>query len=144
MTINIVYSRIKTTIPPTVVVCDAIALKCLPTEQMLLSNNPVIGDSFIHLLLFTTSIKTQIVFTFQCKSMLFVLCLYILCLNVLDCNKSDMIDISLTLKEADFILKVMNKSLQALSQEHGGDYLMNIGDDYSIYGNSGKHENNLG
>ena len=76
--------------------------------------------------------------------MLFVLCLYILCLNVLDCNKSDMIDISLTLKEADFILKVMNKSLQALSQEHGVDYLMNIGDDYSISGNLGKHENNLG
>lgn len=77
--------------------------------------------------------------------MLFVLvCLYILCLNVLDCNKSDMIDISLTRQQADLILKVTNKSLQALSQEHGVDYLMNIGDDYSISGNSGKHENNLG
>ena len=77
--------------------------------------------------------------------MLFVLvCLYILCLNVLDCNKSDMIDISLTRQQADLILKVTNKSLQALSQEHGVDYLMNIDDGYSISGNSGKHENNLG
>ena len=55
-----------------------------------------------------------------------------------------MIDISLTRQQADFILKVMNKSIQALSQEHGNDYLMNIDDDYSISGNSGKHENNLG
>ena len=55
-----------------------------------------------------------------------------------------MIDISLTRQQADFILKVMNKSIQALShQEHGDDYLMNIDDDYSISGNSGKHENNL-
>ena len=52
MTINIVYSRIKTTIGHTIIVCDAIAVEGLPTEQMLLSNNPVIGDSFIHLLLF--------------------------------------------------------------------------------------------
>ena len=52
-----------------------------------------------------------------------------------------MIDISLTRQQADLILKVTNKSL---SQEHGVDYLMNIGDDYSISGNSGKHENNLG
>ena len=49
MTINIVYSRIKTTIPPTVIVCDANAGEGL---RRLLSNNPVIGDSFIHLLLF--------------------------------------------------------------------------------------------
>ena len=55
-----------------------------------------------------------------------------------------MIDISLTRQQADLILKVTNKSLQALSQEHGVDYLMNIGDDYSISGNLGKHENNLG
>ena len=76
--------------------------------------------------------------------MLFVLvCLYILCLNVLDCKESDMIDISLTRQEADFILRVTNKSIQALSQEHGDDYLMNIDDDYSISRNSGKHENNL-
>ena len=54
-----------------------------------------------------------------------------------------MIDISLTRQQADFILKVMNKSIQALSQEHGNDYLMNIDDGYSIYGSSGKHEKNL-
>ena len=53
MTINIVYSRIKTTIGHTVMRCRYIdAVEGLPTEQMLLSNNPVIGDSFIHLLLF--------------------------------------------------------------------------------------------
>ena len=43
-------------------------------------------------------------------------------LSVLDCKKDDKIDLSLTKKEADFVLDVLNSSIQNGTEEPGQDY----------------------
>ena len=54
--------------------------------------------------------------------MFFVLFLSVLCFNMLDCKKSNLINVSLTKKEADFIVKAANASIQTENKEHGVDY----------------------
>ena len=43
-------------------------------------------------------------------------------LSVLDCKKDDKIDLSLTKKEADFVLDVLSSSIQNGTDEPGQDY----------------------
>ena len=43
-------------------------------------------------------------------------------LSVLDCKKDDKIDLSLTKKEADFVLDVLSSSIQNGTEEPGQDY----------------------
>ena len=43
-------------------------------------------------------------------------------LCVLDCKKDDKIDLSLTKKEADFVLDVLSSSIQNGTEEPGQDY----------------------
>ena len=43
-------------------------------------------------------------------------------LSVLDCKNDDKIDLSLTKKEADFVLDVLSSSIQNGTEEPGQDY----------------------
>ena len=54
--------------------------------------------------------------------MFFVLFLSVLCFNMLDCKKSNLINVSLTKKEANFILKAAKSSIRTVNKEHGVDY----------------------
>ena len=54
--------------------------------------------------------------------MFFVLFLSVLCFNMLDCKKSNLINVSLTKKEANFILKAAKSSIRTVIKEHGVDY----------------------
>ena len=54
--------------------------------------------------------------------MFFVLFLSVLCSNMLDCKKSNLINVSLTKKEANFILKAAKSSIRTVNKEHGVDY----------------------
>ena len=54
--------------------------------------------------------------------MFFVLFLSVLCFNMLDCKKSNLINMSLTKKEANFILKAAKSSIRTVNKEHGVDY----------------------
>ena len=50
-----------------------------------------------------------------------VLYIFVICFNVLDCR--NLINLNLTKKEAHFILKALNKSIQTVPREqHGEDY----------------------
>ena len=51
-----------------------------------------------------------------------VLHILVICFNVLDCRRANLINLSLTKKEADFILKDLNKSIQNVPRKHGEDY----------------------
>ena len=51
-----------------------------------------------------------------------VLHIFVIFFNVLDCRRANLINLSLTKKEADFILKALNKSIQNVPREHGDDY----------------------
>ena len=51
-----------------------------------------------------------------------VLHIFVICFNVLDCKRADLINLSLTKKEADFIFKNLNKSIQNVPWKHGEDY----------------------
>ena len=54
--------------------------------------------------------------------MFFVLFLSVLCFNMLDCKKSNLINVSLTKKEANFILRAAKSSIRTVNKEHGVDY----------------------
>ena len=54
--------------------------------------------------------------------MFFVLFLSVLCFDMLDCKKSNLINVSLTKKEANFILKAAKSSIRTVNKEHGVDY----------------------
>ena len=54
--------------------------------------------------------------------MLRVLFSIVVSLSVLDCKKDDKIDLSLTKKEADFVLDVLSSSIQNGTEEPGQDY----------------------
>ena len=51
-----------------------------------------------------------------------VLHIFVIFFNVLDCRRVNLINLSLTNKEADFILKALNKTIQNVPREHGEDY----------------------
>ena len=51
-----------------------------------------------------------------------VLFFIVVSLSVLDCKKDDKIDLSLTKKEADFVLDVLSSSIQNGTDEPGQDY----------------------
>ena len=51
-----------------------------------------------------------------------VLFYIVVSLNVLNCKKDDKIELSLTKKEADFVLDVLSSSIQNGTEEPGQDY----------------------
>ena len=51
-----------------------------------------------------------------------VLHIFVIFFNVLDCRRANLINLSVTRKEADFIVKALNKSIQNVPREHGEDY----------------------
>ena len=51
-----------------------------------------------------------------------VLFYIVVSLNVLNCKKDDKIDLSLTKKEAEFVLDVLSSSIQNGTEEPGQDY----------------------
>ena len=54
-----------------------------------------------------------------CRCVLFYI---VVLLNVLNCKKDDKIDLSLTKKEAEFVLDVLSSSIQNGTEEPGQDY----------------------
>ena len=59
-----------------------------------------------------------------------VLFYIVVSLNVLNCKKDDMIDLSLTKKEAEFVLDVLSSSIQNGKEDPGTDYKSDNSNEY--------------
>ena len=66
--------------------------------------------------------------------MLYVLFFIVMSLNVLNCKKDDKIDLSLTQKEAAFVLNVLSSLIQNDTEEPGHDYKSDDSDESTKQG----------